>query len=176
MWRACYNYSKVIIGMFASSILLATVIWMFHHSQPEHSRASITSPNILGLIWISAHSIGLQDFMKTCNSLPDQLRLKGMKAEVCLGDMKSEPIRLLGSIDHNLQMESKAHPSISEGSSQSIPVWNQLMNQYKFVFSCRTFLHALVMLWPSCPPPCIACCFDSPSHMASRTPCDNDIW
>ena len=91
------------------------------HSQPEHSRASITSPNILGLIWISAHSIGLQDFMKTCNSLPDQLRLKGMKAEVCLGDMKSEPIRLLGNTDYNLQMDAKAHASLSEGPSQSIP-------------------------------------------------------
>ena len=95
---------------------------MFHHPQPTYSKTSITSPSLLGLVYISVHSISLQDLMKTGNSLPDYLRLKGIKAEVCLGDMKSEPIRLLGSIDHNLQMESKAHPSISEGSSQSIPV------------------------------------------------------
>ena len=97
--------------MFASSILLATVIWMFHHSQPTYSKTLITSPSILGLVYISAHSISLQDFMKTANSLPDQLRLKGMKAEVCLADMKSEPIRLLGSTDHNLQIDAKANAS-----------------------------------------------------------------
>ena len=42
-----------------------------------------------------------------------------MKAEVCLGDMKSEPIRFLGSTDHNLQMDAKDHAP-TEGSSQFI--------------------------------------------------------
>ncbi|KAG8215503.1 hypothetical protein J3R82DRAFT_9148 [Butyriboletus roseoflavus] len=103
------------------------MVWMFHHTQPTHSKASITSPNTLGLIYISAHSIVLQDFMKTGNSLPDQLRLKGMKAEACLADMKSEPIRVLGSTDHNLQIDAKVHASsghILEGSSQFILVFN----------------------------------------------------
>ena len=91
-------------------MLLATVVWMFYHSQPTYSNTSIMSPNILELIWISAHSIGLQNFMKAGNSLPDQLRLQGMRAEVCLADMKSEPIRLLGSANHILQMHEKDHP------------------------------------------------------------------
>ena len=111
MYRVCYNYSKVIIALLASSILLAVVIWTFHHSQPTHSKGSIITPSTLGLIWISAHSIGLQDFMKTGNFLPDQLRLQGMKAEVCLADMKSKSIRLLGSIDYKFHMSAKIHAS-----------------------------------------------------------------
>ena len=127
MCRRCNNHLKVVIGLFASSILLVTVVWMFYHSQPTQPKASITNPNTLGLTYISAHSVALQDFMKTGNSLLDQLRLKGMKAEVCLADMKSEPIRLLGSTNHNLQMDAKAHASgwqvhIIKGSSQFIPI------------------------------------------------------
>ena len=106
-------------------MLLVTVVWMFYHSQPIQSNTSITSPHTLELIWISAHSIGLQDFMKASNSLPDQLRLQGMKAEVCLADMQSESIRLLGSTNHNIQMDEKDHSPIwqtnsSEGSFQFI--------------------------------------------------------
>ncbi|KAG8215508.1 hypothetical protein J3R82DRAFT_9153 [Butyriboletus roseoflavus] len=104
-FRLNVTTTPVVIGLFASCMLLATMVWMFHHLQPTHSKGTITSPNILGLIWISAHSISLQAFMKSGNSLLDQLRLKGMKADACLADMKSEPIRVLGSIDHNLQMD-----------------------------------------------------------------------
>src|SRR6266568_3386534 len=103
MCRACHNHSKVSVGLFISFMLLAIVVWMFHHPQPIHSKESMTSLSVLELIWISAYSITLQDFMKTRVSLPDQLRLKGMKAEVCLADLKSEPIRLHGSADHRLQ-------------------------------------------------------------------------
>ncbi|KAG8215448.1 hypothetical protein J3R82DRAFT_9062 [Butyriboletus roseoflavus] len=108
VFRLNVNITPVVVGLIASCMLLATVVWMFHHSQPTHSKTSASSPNILGLIWISAHSIGLQAFMKSGNSLPDQLRLKGMKAEVCLADMKSEPIRVLGSTSY-LQMDAKVH-------------------------------------------------------------------
>jgi hypothetical protein len=98
---------------------------MFHYLQPTHPKASITSPNILGLIWISAHSISLQDFMKASNPPLDQLRIKGMKAEVCLADMRSEPIGLHGSTDWNLQLDSEAlahdwQEYISKGSPQFI--------------------------------------------------------
>ena len=126
--RAYYNYWKVVVGLFASSILLTTVVWMFHHPQLTYSKASITSPNTLGLIWVSAHSISLQDFTKTGSFIPGQLRLKGMKVEVCHANMESEPIRLLGSTDHDIQMDGKVHsPSwqtytISEGLSLFIPV------------------------------------------------------
>ena len=100
-------------------MLLAIVVWLCHNSQPTYIKAAITSPNTLGLIWISAHSTSLQNFMKTSNFLSDQLRIKGMKAETCLANMKSEPIRLLGSTDHNLQLDAKDHAS-TEGSSQFI--------------------------------------------------------
>ncbi|KAG8217910.1 hypothetical protein J3R82DRAFT_6076 [Butyriboletus roseoflavus] len=107
-FRLNVTTTPVVIGLFASSMLLATVVWMFHHSQPTHFKASITL-NTLGLIYTSGHSTSLQEFMKTGNSLPDQLRLMGMKAEVCLANMKSEPIRLLGSTDYNLQMDTNSH-------------------------------------------------------------------
>ncbi|KAH0835537.1 hypothetical protein J3R83DRAFT_9237 [Lanmaoa asiatica] len=126
-FRLNVNTIPVAVGLFASFILLATVVWMFHHPQPPHVKASITSPNILGLIYISVHSISLQDFMKLGIPLLDHLRLKGMKAEVCLAGMNSEPIRLLASTNHNLQVDAKAysphgHILEGEGSSQLIPI------------------------------------------------------
>ena len=63
----------------------------------------MTSSSVLELMWISAHSMTLQDLMKmTANSTPDQLRLKGMKAEVCLDDLVSEPTRSSKDQDNNL--------------------------------------------------------------------------
>ena len=75
-------------------MLLGMVIWMLYGSHFIHSRASVTSTSVLELMWISARSMTLQDLMKTTgNSTPDQLRLKGIKAEVCLADLVSEPTR-----------------------------------------------------------------------------------
>ena len=96
---------------------------MFHHSEPIHLKAPITNPNTLGLMWISVHSISLQDFIKTSSSLLDQLRIMGMKAEVCLADMKSDSIRFHESTNYNLQLDSRVlthdfHGYIPKGSFQ----------------------------------------------------------
>ena len=71
-------------------------------------------------MWISAHSMTLQDLMKmTANSTPDQLRLKGMKAEVCLDDLVSEPTRSSKDQDNNL------HPHLMPYTSN----WEQFVSQ-----------------------------------------------
>ena len=81
----------------------------------------MTSSNILELMWISAHSIRLQDLMKmTANSTPDQLRLKGMKAEVCFDDLVSEPTRSSKDQDNNPHPDLMGYASnwqefVSEG-------------------------------------------------------------
>ena len=53
-----------------------------------------------------------------------------MKVEVCLADLKSEPIRLHGSADHKFQLESMAlstdwEEHNSKGSFQFVLVWSQ---------------------------------------------------
>ena len=91
--------------MATSVILLGIVVWMFHSSHPTPSKTSVTSSGVLELIWITAHSTALQDLMKTVgSSVPDQLRLRGMKAEFCLADLASEPTTC--EEENNIQFEA----------------------------------------------------------------------
>ena len=93
--------------MVTSLLLLVIVIWMLYDSQ---SKASVTSSSVLELMWISAHSMALQDLMKmTSNSSPDYLRPKGMKAQVNLADLVSEPTRCPMDKDNNSQPDFKVY-------------------------------------------------------------------
>ena len=61
-------------------------------------------------MWISAHSMTLQDLMRISgNSSPDQLRLEGIKSEVCLVDLGSEPTRSPKDKNNNPQPDFKAY-------------------------------------------------------------------
>ncbi|KAF8554068.1 hypothetical protein OG21DRAFT_1138308 [Imleria badia] len=92
--RLNVNGAAVIFGLIASNMLLAIILCMFYNSYSTHSARSVTNPGILGLAWISARSKTLQDLMKkTSHSIPDHLRLKGMKDKVCLAELASEPTR-----------------------------------------------------------------------------------
>ena len=54
----------------------------------------MASTDVLGLMWLLAHSTTLHSIMEGMGKpISDQLRLKGMKAEVCLTDLESEPVR-----------------------------------------------------------------------------------
>lgn len=80
------------------------IAWIFHGHHPAQSKALVTSSGVLELIWISAHSIILQDLMKTASSsASDQLRLRGMRAELCLANLASKQII---SQDNNKNIQS----------------------------------------------------------------------
>lgn len=108
--RPYYNYLQVIIGLVASLILLVIVIWMSHGFHPMHSKTSVTSSGVLELMWISAHSMILQNLMRTMgSSIPDQLRLRGMKAEVCLADLASKSTTCQEDDNRDTQPEFQAY-------------------------------------------------------------------
>ena len=116
-------------------MLLVIVVWMLYDLYPIHSRASVTSLSVLELMWISAHSTTFQDLMKMSgNSTPDQLRLKGMKAEVCLADLVSQPARSPKHEDNNCQPDLTAYAPnwqefVSEGFYPQLHT-RQPTNQY----------------------------------------------
>ncbi|KAF8557205.1 hypothetical protein OG21DRAFT_379494 [Imleria badia] len=83
--RMNVNTIPVAFGLFVSIMLLATMAWSLHDSYSRVSKTAIRSPSILELMWISAHSTTLQDFMtRMSNSMSDHLRIEGMKMELCL--------------------------------------------------------------------------------------------
>ena len=67
---------------------------MLHDLHKTHPKTSVASTDVLGLIWLLAHSITLHDVMERMGKpISSQLRLKEMKAEVCLIDLESESVR-----------------------------------------------------------------------------------
>ena len=84
--------------------------WMLHDSYPRVSKIFITSLSLLELMWISNHSTTLHDFMKRMkNSASDQLRIEGMKIELCLLNLNSGMTR--GSDRNNPNVTSTTHSS-----------------------------------------------------------------
>ena len=114
------NNMQVIFGLFTSIILFAMMAWMIHDPHPRMFKSMVTSPSILELVWISAHSTTLHDFMtRTDNSMSDQLRIQGVKTEVCLLDLNTGPTR--------------CHSDEGDlGSTSYFPNWKQFIAQGQF--------------------------------------------
>ncbi|KAG6377956.1 hypothetical protein JVT61DRAFT_14750 [Boletus reticuloceps] len=107
--RLNVNFVPVVIGLAASLILLAIVVWM-GHDFPTTSRASFTSSGVLELAWISTHSNILQDLMKAAgSSSSDQLRLRGMKIKICLVDVASTVYHQGNDSNNSIQPGLKAY-------------------------------------------------------------------
>ena len=86
--------------------------WMLYDSYPRVVKTTITSLSILELMWISTHSTTLQDCMtKMVNSMSDQLRIEGIKTEVCLLNLDAKlTICHLNKVN-NLNQKSMDHSS-----------------------------------------------------------------
>ncbi|KAG6370616.1 hypothetical protein JVT61DRAFT_11240 [Boletus reticuloceps] len=77
--------------------------WMLHGPYSRVFKKEITSPSILELMWISAHSTIFQGFMtRIGNSIPDQLRIEGTKTEVCFLNLDIGTTKLYRNEDNNL--------------------------------------------------------------------------
>lgn len=67
-------------------------VWILYYSHTKPAKISLISTDVLGMMWMSAHSSTLYNLMREVDKpISDQLRLKGMKVEVCLADLESEP-------------------------------------------------------------------------------------
>ena len=160
-----YNNLKVAFGLIASIMLFAIMAWMLHDSHPRMSKTTITSPSILELMWISAHSATLQDFMtRTGKSMSDQLRIEGIKTEVCLLNLDTGPTKCHSDEDNNLNLKLS--------STAYLPNWQQFIAQGQFSifysvyqmsnknlnhFSSRKMLYASVVLCSSWHAFCTSC-------------------
>lgn len=126
-----YNNLKVCFGLFVSIILFTMMAWMLHDSYPRMFKSTVTSPSILELMWISAHSITLQDFMtRTGNSMSDQLRIEGVKAEVFLLNPDTGPTKCHSDEDNNHKLGSTTH----------LPNWKQFIAQGQFSTLYSTYI------------------------------------
>ncbi|KAF8132764.1 hypothetical protein EV363DRAFT_1416435 [Boletus edulis] len=113
--RLNVNMTPTILGLFTSFILFVIMAWMLHGPYPKVSKRGITSPSILELMWISAHSTTFQGFMTRINtSIPDQLRIEGTKTKVCLLNLDIGTTKLYRDEDNSLKSDS------------TIYNWNQL--------------------------------------------------
>ncbi|KAF8431895.1 hypothetical protein L210DRAFT_3633500 [Boletus edulis BED1] len=113
--RLNVNITPAILGLFTSIILFVIMAWMLHGPYPKVSKRGITSPSILELMWISAHSTTFQGFMtRINNSIPDQLRIEGTKTEVCLLNLDVGTTKLYRDEDNSFKSDS------------TIYNWNQL--------------------------------------------------
>ncbi|KAF8123886.1 hypothetical protein EV363DRAFT_1271860 [Boletus edulis] len=119
--RLNVNMTPTILGLFTSIILFVIMAWMLHGPYPKVSKRGITSPSILELMWISAHSTTFQGFMtRVHNSIPDQLRIEGTKTEVCLLNLDIGTTKLYRDEDNNLK------------SGSTVYHWNQLYKKGLF--------------------------------------------
>jgi hypothetical protein len=104
-------------------MLFAMMAWMLHDPYPRVFKTKVTSPSILELMWISSHSATLQDFMaRRDNSMTDQLRIEGIKTEVCLLNLDNGPTKCHSDEDNNPELNSTAY----------FPVWQQFIAQGQF--------------------------------------------
>ncbi|KAF8557198.1 hypothetical protein OG21DRAFT_379019 [Imleria badia] len=141
--RLNINTTPVAFGLFASIMLFATMAWMLHDSYPRMSKIAITSVSLLELMWISIHSTTLQDFMtRTNTSMSDQLRIEGMKIELCLLNLDTG---IKGSDKDNiLNLSSTTYSPnwqqfIAEGQS-SMYLWCYVLHGILFA------LHVVLLL------------------------------
>ncbi|KAF8417544.1 hypothetical protein L210DRAFT_3767241 [Boletus edulis BED1] len=119
--RLNVNMTPTILGLLTSIILFVIMAWMLHGPYPKVSKRGITSPSILELMWISAHSTTFQGFMTRINtSIPDQLRIEGTKTEVCLLNLDVGTTKLYRDEDNSLKSDS------------TIYNWNQLYKKGLF--------------------------------------------
>ena len=118
-----YKNLKVAIGFIASIMLFAIMAWMLHDSYPRMFKTRVTSPSILELMWVSAHSTILQDVMARADkSMSDQLRIEGIKTEVCLLNLDIESTHCQSAKESSLELSSTAH----------LPNWQQFVAQGQF--------------------------------------------
>lgn len=88
-------------------MLFAMMACILHGSYPRISQIDF---GILGLIWISAHSTTLQDFMaKESACVLNQLRIQGLKIEDCLLNLKIGSNKHYGDEDSNIKFSSTMH-------------------------------------------------------------------
>ncbi|KAF8123880.1 hypothetical protein EV363DRAFT_1271852 [Boletus edulis] len=119
--RLNVNMTPTILGLFTSFILFVIMAWMLHGPYPKVSKRGITSPSILELMWISAHSTTFQGFMTRINtSIPDQLRIEGTKTKVCLLNLDVGTTKLYKDEDNSLKSGSTTYN------------WNQLYKRGLF--------------------------------------------
>ncbi|KAF8439689.1 hypothetical protein L210DRAFT_3760707 [Boletus edulis BED1] len=135
MLRLNVNFVPVVIGLAASLILLAIVVWM-GHDFPTTSKASFISSGVLELVWISTHSNILQDLMKAAgSSSSDQLRLRGMKIKICLADVTSTVYHQGNDTNKSIQPALKAYA----------PDWQEYTKgKLFFHYICYAF-HAILL-------------------------------
>ena len=153
-------------------MLFATMAWMLYDSHPRVSKIPITSLSLLELLWISIHSMTLQDFMtRTNNSVSDQLRIEGMKIELCLLNQDSGLSK--GPDGKNPSMSTTAHSPkwhhfIAEGQFSIFSIINQIIKNWNDL-SCRPILNAFVVLCPPWDALCTTCGPSPTLDISSRT-------
>ncbi|KAF8121104.1 hypothetical protein EV363DRAFT_1187281 [Boletus edulis] len=150
--NVCFRSFFVVIGLAASLILLAIVVWM-GHDFPTTSKASFISSGVLELVWISTHSNILQDLMKAAgSSSSDQLRLRGMKIKICLADVTSTVYHQGNDSNNSIQPALKAYAPDWQEYAKGLSVHilsNMLINKFLagklfFHYICYAF-HAILL-------------------------------